>query len=372
MSKAFDCVVHEIVLLQLERYGIRGVAQTLFKSYLCNRQQATIIKTYNRDTKTVEQIQSDFDTVKLGVPQGSVIGPLLFLIYINELPDVVDELCVLFADDATILFSGKYSPTELQSKINSTLITAVQWLQSVNLTVNLKKTKITQFRNYVTTPLPLIIDYSTEIQEVDSFNFLGVSIDPHLNWKSQIEKINKKISSGCYALSILSETCSESVVVNAYFGSVYPLLTYGIIYWGNSINVQSTFVLQKKCLRTIYRMDARQTLRNVFKEKRFLTLTGLYLLELCIFVKTHSYYFVKKSSLRGNLRPQYQFDLVLPKVNNSMYKRSAYITAIKVFNHLPAYLKKLEGKEFKTKLKNWLLDKVFYNINEFYNSNHIT
>lgn len=296
-----------------------------------------------------------------------MLGPLLFLIYLNELPNQIEEPCVMFADDATILFSSDNRDEDINSNIKRSLRIILDWLDTLNLKVNLSKTKLIQFRHYKTPPIPLdISDAGTPIEEITGAGFLGVKIDTHLNWKTHIEHINSKISSGCYALSILSETCSETVVVNAYYGSVYPLLTYGVIYWGNSVDVHKTFKLQKRCLKTIYRMHTEESLRNVFREKRFLTLTCIYILELCIFIKSQSAFFVNKSSLKNNIRDQYKYDIYLPKVNNSLYKKSTFIMAIRIFNHLPLDLKALDGIMFKRRLKNWLIDKVFYDINEFF------
>lgn len=123
------------------------------------------------------------------------------------------------------------------------------------------------------------------MKEIDVANFLGVTIDCHLNWKAHISKINNRITKYCYVLSILSGAASKTVAINAYYGYVYPQLSYGIIFWGNSVDIQSTFILQKRCLRNIYSMDDTESLRDVYKNYKFLTLTSLYILELCIFVK---------------------------------------------------------------------------------------
>ncbi|CAK1593695.1 unnamed protein product [Parnassius mnemosyne] len=370
MSRAFDCVIYDVLLNKLDKLGIRDLALKLLESYLKNREQLTAIEKFDKISKTFEEVQSKPVKMTLGLPQGSILGPLLFLVYVNDLPNVTDNRCVMFADDATIFIPD--TQINFENNINKTLKIAVEWLNKINLNVNLTKTKIIQFRNYKTKSLNLnIADKDTQIETVDNINFLGVTIDCHLNWKSHIEKINKKISSYSYALSILAETTSVDVSRAAYFGQVYPLLVYGIIFWGNSTNVQSTFILQKRCLRIIYNMYSDETLRNVFKEKGYLTLTNIYILEISIFIKQNNKYFQIKSNLNSRpIRSQYKNNLCTPKINNYMYYKSTFCTGIKIFNHLPPNIKAMDLPRFKIHLKKWLIYNVFYNLNEYFNTKH--
>lgn len=273
----------------------------------------------------------------------------------------------MFADDATILFSGETLDVDFQNNINNTVKTVVSWLKSINLTVNLTKTKLMQFRNHKQIPAKLnVMESGISIEEIETISFLGIIIDPHLTWKHHIQKINNKISSQCYALSILADTCSQEAVITAYYANIYSLLTYGVIYWGNSTDVQSTFVLQKRCLRIIFRMNNRQSLRNIFKGQGFLTLTSIYIYELCNFVKSNKDYFTTLASQRDNLRSQYRYNLTLPLVKNKTYDKSTFISAIRVFNQLPNEIKMLDDVKFKRNLKTWLNKKGFYSLKEFF------
>lgn len=244
----------------------------------------------------------------------------------------------------------------------------VQWLSCLNLNINFNKTKLIQFRNYKTKHIPINITVNNiKIEEVDKTNFLGVTIDPYLNWKAHIEKINSKISRSCYLLSVLSDIADKQTVKNAYYGYVFPLLKYGIIYWGNSVNVQSTFILQKRCIRTIYRLRQGESLRNIFRENNLLTVTGIYILELALFVKNNMEYFTSKSKNREErVRSQHKHDLKLPRIRNTTFKKSTLIAAIQVYNKLPHNIKCLEGNRFKNSLSKWLNCNVFYNLNEFF------
>lgn len=369
LSMAFDCVSHEILLRKLEAVGIRGTSLSLIKSYLSNRYQATIIDVYNKDTKTLEQVQSVFEEIHIGVPQGSILGPLLFILYINELPNIIQHLCVMFADDATIFIpQNNLSISDFEKEVNETINKVTNWLEFINLKVNIKKTNILQFKSYKTEPLELnIINKGNKVKEINVTNFLGITIDCHLNWKAHINNINNKITKYCYALSIIRGAASKSVAISTYYGYVYPQLSYGIIFWGDSVNIQSTFILQKRCLRSIYNLEDTESLRDIFKTNKFLTLTGLYILELCLFVKNNEdTYYNLQSNRTCNLRSKYKNNICMPQINNTMYYKSCYINGIKIFNQLPCHIKTLCGNKFKQTLKEWLLAKAYYSVKEYY------
>lgn len=218
------------------------------------------------------------------------------------------------------------------------------------------------------TPLHLnIINKGIPVSEVNVTNFLGLTIDSNLNWKGHISYNNSKISKCCYALSIVTNVSNKQTAINAYYGLVYPHLCYGIIFWGNSVDVQLTFVLQKRCIRSIFKLLSTDSLRTVFKQNNLLTLTGIYILEICLFVKNNKQYFFNTASSRAaSQRSKYKHNICIPQSNNTMYHNSPYINAINIYNHLPLEFKLLEGKTFKKHVKDWLITKVFYNVNEYY------
>lgn len=367
LSKAFDCVVHTILLDKLEEVGIRGEALSLMQSYLDDRSQSTVIDTYNKNTKTIERIESGFKNIQLGVPQGSVLGPLLFLIYINNLPNITNHICVMFADDATIFIPQESNDiVQFETEINNTLSKIVDWLGSINLRVNIDKTKFLRFRHYRTPSLNLnIIHNNNTVNEVNEINFLGIKIDANLNWKSHIIKVNQKISKYCYAISTLSHISSTSIAKSTYYGHVFPHLCYGVIFWGNSVNAKTVFIMQKKCIRAIYNMKNTESLRPIFKQNNLLTLTDIFILEICLFVKNNAMYFSKKSSRTDNLRSKHKYNIPIPQINNTIFYKSTYYTAIKIYNKLPTDLKELNGNFFKLKLRRWLINKAHYTLEEY-------
>ena len=150
LSKAFDTLDHVILLNKIEHYGVRGLPLSLFTSYLSNRKQAVVVR----------QSMSSFLNIKSGVPQGSILGPLLFLIYINDLTSISrDAFPLLFADDTNLLFYDK-TPVLLSNKINTELCKFHTWFQTNKLSMNTKKTKLIVFRTSrgKSTPLQIMIN----------------------------------------------------------------------------------------------------------------------------------------------------------------------------------------------------------------------
>ena len=180
-SKAFDTVNHNILLSKLEFYGIRGVVKDLFTSYLRNRMQMMSLVSVN----------SDIQTVCCGVPQGSVLGPLLFLIYINDFHNCSELLDFhLFADDASLFFKHK-DINILESEINSELANVHIWLSATKLSLNIEKSNFVIFHP-VQKKIPqkvILFINNQSLTEENCIRYLGVYIDSNISWKSHINYI---------------------------------------------------------------------------------------------------------------------------------------------------------------------------------------
>lgn len=204
MSKAFDCVDHNKLLLILEHYGIRGVASDWLSSYLTNRNQCVEVESFERDVKAYGKVKSLFKIVEFGVPQGSVLGPILFILYINELKKFVLNLSdkcypILFADDANLILTGR-SLDEVKELAVIIIKGITAFLRSLNLIVNLSKTGTMLFElKESDVNLEIAVD-NQNIENLYCTKFLGVTVDKKLKWTAHLEELLGKARKGVYVM----------------------------------------------------------------------------------------------------------------------------------------------------------------------------
>ena len=226
LSKAFDTINHTILIKKLEYYGIRGIALKWFQNYLTSRKQ--IVK-YN-------DIMSEAMTITTGVPQGSILGPLLFLLYINDIQNCSELVStILFADDTNIFHSHsclKDLNLIMQDEINK----IADWITSNKLSLNTAKTKFILFRSS-NKKLKHNITISINkqpIKQVKSTTFLGVIIDEYLTWNDHIDLLTKKIIKSTGIISKIRHFTNLNTLKLVYYALVYPYLIYGNLIWGNT------------------------------------------------------------------------------------------------------------------------------------------
>jgi hypothetical protein len=280
LSKAFDTIDHKILIDKLFYYGIRGVALEWFRSYLLNRNQ------YVQYNNVTSQTQS----ISCGVPQGSVLGPLLFILYTNDLEKSIKSKCIIFADDTTIYTSGK-DITLLFNKINSDLSQLSRWFKTNKLSLNIDKTNYIIFTWNTNTheKYQITIDNAI-IKHVDTTKFLGIHIDNKLHWHEHIKHVKKKMSSGLYALNSSKHILQQSHMKTLYYSLVHPYLNYGCLLWGNTHKtyINKLEIVQRKAIRAITKSNYNAATSPLFKNTNILKLSDVYNTQISTFMYDYS------------------------------------------------------------------------------------
>ena len=242
LSKAFDTINHSILLNKLNYYGVRGIALSLFTNYLQNRAQYV----------EINSTKSTLLSITTGVPQGSILGPLLFLIYVNDLPLSVTSPIILFADDTSVIIKAK-SSTTLHNEISNTLSIMEDWFAANKLSINANKSKLMLFSQYNITNIPIISIANNNIEQVKNFKLLGIIINDRLSWKTHITYISNKILKVIYIIRSIKTIVSNKTLCTIYTALIQPHLLYGIISWYDPNNKQTNRIniLQKKVIRLI-------------------------------------------------------------------------------------------------------------------------
>ena len=249
LKKAFDTVNHKILLSKMEHYGIRGISLDWFQSYLAGRKQFVSVGGKN----------SELRDITCGVPQGSVLGPLLFLLYINDLPNVSEKLTFfLFADDTNIYFESK-NLHDLENVINMELKHLSLWLKINRLALNISKTNFLIFhttQRKIDFNVTLKLDKKALNQE-DQIKYLGVFVDSHLNWRHHILNVSKKISRSIGIMYRLRKYVNITVLKSIYYSLIYSHIVYAIQVWGTASDseLDRILILQKRAVRMMLFKD---------------------------------------------------------------------------------------------------------------------
>lgn len=359
LSKAFDCVDHENLIRKLKHYGIKNGALDLVSSYLSERTQRVVIN----------GTQSAGTTVALGVPQGSILGPFLFLIYINDLPNVLQDKhdIVLFADDTSLIFKVDRKEKSFDS-INDALNTVVKWFTANNLLLNSKKTKCIRFTlpnvKQVNDTKIKLKDYELEFE--DRTVFLGITLDSKLQWHAHIAALAGKLSSAAYAVRRIRQLTNVETARLVYYSYFHSVMSYGILLWGKAADIQTIFVLQKRAVRSIYELKARDSLRDKFKEANILTVACQYILENIMYVRKNLHEFKLNSDIHDyNTRSK---NKIAVKASRLRKISTSFVgNCIRFYNKIPAEIVNLPFSKFKSHVKSNLLSKAYYTVNDFLN-----
>ena len=276
LQKTFDTVNHDILLFKLNHYGIRGVAFDWFKSYISDRIQYT----------TINNKRSKIQTIKYGVPQGSILGPILFLIYINELSQSIKNSKIHpFADDTNILYA-RSSLKDINKKINFDLSNLVQWLRENKIALNVNKTDIVIFRStrkQITKKMNFCLS-GQKVRQKSCTKYLGVLIDEHLLFKDHINFLKQKLNRANGILAKLRHHLPSDILKTVYYSLFDTHLRYACQVWGQSNSDILVMVqrAQNKALRIINFKEERHPSAPLFTETKILNLTNMITLDNCM------------------------------------------------------------------------------------------
>ena len=282
LAKAFDTVNHEILLKKLEYYGVRGIQLKWFTSYLSNRLQYVC---YNNTKSSITQISC-------GVPQGSILGPLLFIIYINDLPQVSKLFdCFLFADDTNFFASG-YNLDTLFDDINHALVPIFDWFCANKLSLNLKKTNYLIFhhRNRSVQTDSCLYIHNMSINRASSCKFLGVIVDESLTWLDHICHVMKKISRNIGVLSRISYLVDMKTSLMLYYALIFPYISYCNIVWASNYpsRLKPLHVLHKRSIRVMFHIPWRSSCKFKFLEHKILNTYQLNSFQIGMFMYSYA------------------------------------------------------------------------------------
>ena len=339
LSRAFDSMPHQKLLKKLEQYGIRGVPLSLIRSYLTNRLQRVQIHT------TVSTLRE----TTIGVPQGSLLGGILFIIYMNDLPYRMDAKTIIYADDTTLLSTAETNEN-LQEEAAHHMSQAKEWFTENLLHLNEAKTKQIAFQ----------MDRWENPGE--PVQFLGICIDPRLTWNDHVDQLCKTLSKATYAIRRTEKTAGYCAARVAYLSLFHTRMSYGIETWGHGAHTMRILILQKRAIRSLTGEVPRTQAKPLFQKHKLLTVYAVYILRtLCTVHKSvgqipkqtdhHSY----ATRAGTNLRPDF----------SRLTTTAHYTRPVRMYNSLPKEWKSQAPKAFRRTLKEHLLCLPPYGIEEF-------
>uniref|UniRef100_A0A8D8PQJ2 Reverse transcriptase domain-containing protein n=1 Tax=Cacopsylla melanoneura TaxID=428564 RepID=A0A8D8PQJ2_9HEMI len=283
---------------------------------------------------------------------------------------MLNALSVLFADDTSIILKNK-ATNEIKDSLITVLDQLMNWFQSNNFVPNLEKTNIVKFStNYtlLNEPDPLDIVYNNQkIPQTSVVKFLGIHVDEKLSWKTHIDQLNSKIGKFNFALRVITKKVGKTAALISYYAFVQSNLTYGIIFWGNSVEAERIFISQKSCIRSLFHLDYRASCKDTMIQNNILSLPCLYIFECAKFVKKHynEFYEEKETKHTYNTRAVKNKLLNKPKTQLTQIQKNVEWQSINIYNKIPSEIKMLQNSQFTKELGTYLKTKCLYSISEF-------
>ena len=336
LTKAFDTVDHGILMSKLSSVGVSPSALEWFKSYLSNRKQRT----------SCENELSDALPVTFGVPQGNILGPLLFLVYINDLPAVIEHSEVsLYADD-TVLYCFSKEPRQLESKLNEDLYNVALWLKANKLTLNLSKTKsmlIGSNRKLANVSSLSLSIFDCDLDSVKKFKYLGIILASDFTWSDHVEYVISKVNQRLGLLRRIKHLLPFTARLLFYNSLVLPVFDYGDLVWGDKNNVtlmNDLQVLQNKAAKIILDRPLYSSATDALVTLKWLNLEQRRFYHRCIYIykcinghMDHSMNLLTNSDIH-NYNTRNKDMLRLPRVTRNSGKQRVRHHSLKDWNKL--------------------------------------
>ena len=304
LKKAFDTVDPEILMLKLEKYGICQSALQMIRSYLSSRTQCV----------NVDGVKSTYMDVEMGVPQGSILGPLLFLLYINDFPNICKHSsCILYADDTALFFESN-DANKLQDMLNNDLPNICKWLQANKLSLNTDKTYCQLYNMTRKVVKPIVALNGKDISFVTKMKYLGVLIDEKLSWNEHIDYVSTTLSSNIGALYRSKYFLDQQTRLLLYNALILPHLNYCSLIWAHTFSsyISKIEILQKRAVRIIVNADRLAHTDPIYKQLKLLKVKQLAKLQMML---------LAQKSLFQNVRPAIKsiFPLIEERPRNTRH-----------------------------------------------------
>lgn len=346
LTKAFDCVPPDRLTVKLSHYGFDTKSCKLLNSYLTDRKQYVCL---NNET-------SDCGGVVGGVPQGSVLGPVLFLIYVNDMAGAVDGAdLLLFADDTAIVGVSK-NEDELVSLLGVAESSVTEWFHSNKLSINVNKTSRIMFTHR-----------RVDFPNPPSVKYLGVELDPALSWEGHVDCLAKRIAKNIYLIRKLSVLIPADVLVTAYRSLVETHMRYVLLAWGHSSHASRIFSLQRRVVRILAARGYREEVRDAFGALKIFTLPSLYIYSCLLMAKQREGHILRRDIHNYPTRYNDLIDINFLRLNSSRYSSNYY--SVVFMNKLPKSVALLPLNLFRIKIRSYLLRKSYYHFKEFLDDN---